>query len=153
MSSKEFRGEIWTNIDPRVLDAIVKANAEPVCGCVGSDKYSLHAAEIVQSYFKDKIYVTYTINGTGANMIALKAMLDRYSSIICARETHINVYEAGAFEYNLGNKILYTEGENGKLSPESIDKLLKNTKKYKYIPKVVVLTQPTELACCIQQRN
>jgi len=142
--SKDFRGEIWTNVDPYVMEAIAKANLEKVDGCVGNDSYSLKAIEHIQGYFKDKIYVTYTINGTGANIIALKAMLDRYSAVICSSETHINVYEAGAFEYTLGNKILFAESPDGKLTPKLIDKILKENKKYKYHPKVAVITQPTE---------
>lgn len=142
--SKDFRGEIWANVDSRVMDAIVKANTEKVDGCVGNDSYSLKAIEYVQSFFKGKIYATYTINGTGANIIALKAMLDSYSAVICANETHINVYEAGAFEYTLGNKILSAESPDGKLTPTLIDKIIKDNKKYKYNPKVVVITQPTE---------
>lgn len=142
--SKDFRGEIWTNVDPRVMEAMVKANLETVDGCVGNDSYSLKAIEHIQGYFKEKIYATYTINGTGANIIALKAMLDRYSAVICANETHINVYEAGAFEYTLGNKILSAESLDGKLTPELIEKILKDNKKYKYHPKVAVITQPTE---------
>jgi len=145
MLSKEFRGEIWTNVDARVIDAIVKANGEPVKGCVGNDEYSVEASEIVQSYFKEKIYAAYTINGTGANILAMKAMLDRYSSIVCAEETHINVYEAGAFEYTLGNKIIPVPSPNGKLTPESIENKLFNMQKYKFVPKVIVITQPTEL--------
>lgn len=143
--SKEFRGEIWTNVDERVMNAIVKANSEKVEGCVGNDKYSIHATELIQKYFKEKIYTTFTINGTGANIIALKAMLDRFSSIICANETHVNVYEAGAFEYTLGNKILSIDSPDGKLTPGMIEEYLNNIKKYKYFPKVIVLTQPTEL--------
>ena len=142
--SKDFRGEIWTNVDPRVMEAMVKANLETVDGCVGNDSYSLKAIEHIQGYFKEKIYATYTINGTGANIIALKAMLDRYSAVICAAETHINVYEAGAFEYTLGNKILSAESPDGKLTPALIDKIIKDNKKYKYNPKVAVITQPTE---------
>ena len=84
------------------------------------------AVEFVQSFFKEKIYTTFTINGTGANMIAMKAMLDRYSSIICANETHINVYEAGAFEYTLGNKIISIDSPDGKLTPDAIQKKLIN---------------------------
>lgn len=142
--SKDFRGEIWTNVDPRVMEAISKVNSESVDGCVGNDSYSIKAIEEVQKYFKEKIYATYTINGTGANIIALKAMLDTWSAVICAKETHINVYEAGAFEYTVGNKILAADSEDGKLTPEIIDRIIKNNKKYKYHPKVVVITQPTE---------
>ncbi len=142
--SKDFRGEIWTNTDPRVMEAMMKANDEEVDGCVGGDSYSIKAIAEVQKYFKDEIYATYTINGTGANIIAMKAMLDSYSAIVCAKETHINVYEAGAFEYTLGNKILAADSTDGKLTPDSVRKLLNNNKKYKYHPKVAVITQPTE---------
>lgn len=145
MGSKDFRGEIWTNVDPKVLQAMVRANAEPVDGCVGNDSYSLQAIELVQKQFRSKLHAIFTVNGTGANMIAMKAMLDRYSCVICARETHINVYESGAFEYTLGCKILPVERANGKLTVPSIEDMLNNNKKYKYIPKVIALSQPTEL--------
>lgn len=143
--SKEFRGEIWTNVDERVLEAINKANFEPVTGCVGGDEYSLWAQDYVQSFFKNKIYATFAINGTGANILAMKVMLPRYASIVCGEETHKNVYEAGAFEYSLGNKIISVETPDGKLTPYEIENKLNSLKKYKYIPKVLVITQPTEL--------
>jgi len=145
MLLKDFRGEIWSNVDPRVMEAMVQANEKVVDGCVGGDSYSVRAIEWVQQFFKDPIYATYTINGTGANILAMKVMLDRYSAIICGDETHINCYEAGAFEYTLGNKILVADSENGKLTVEGIKRLLTNTKKYKYNPKVITVTQPTEL--------
>ena len=61
------------------------------------------------------------------------------------QQVHVNVYEAGAFEYTLGNKILAIDSVDGKLTKGMIKEFLKNMKKYKYLPKVVVLTQPTEL--------
>ena len=144
MSAKDFRGEVWTNTHPDILQAMLRINEEVVNGNTGNDSHSKHADELMQAYFSDKIYTTYTINGTAANIIALKAMLDRFSSVICAEQTHINTYECGALEYTLGNKILSIESEDGKLSPALIEKLMKGKKKYKYNPKVVVLTQPTE---------
>lgn len=145
LASKEFRGEIFTNVDSRIMQAMVNVNTEEIDGCVGYDSHSINAISMVQKYFKDEICATYTINGTGANMIAMKVMLDRFSSVICTYETHVNVYEAGAFEYTLGNKILTAESSLGKLTPDSIQKLLDNTKKYKFNPKVAVISQPTEL--------
>ena len=145
MTSKEFRGEIFTNVDERIMRAMLEVNEQEVDGCVGSDSHSTNAVSMVQKYFKDKICATFTINGTGANIIALKTMLDRSSAVICTYETHVNVYEAGAFEYTLGNKILVAQAENGKLTPKAVEKLLENTKKYKFNPKVAVISQPTEL--------
>ena len=143
MRTKELRGEVWENMDPRVLQSIAKANGEAVDGAVGGDSYSLRAEAYVQKYFREKIHVAYALNGTGANMLAMKAMLDRYSSIICSDETHINVYEAGAFEYTLGCKILPVKSDDGKLSAEQLKEALENADG-KYFPKVAVITQPTE---------
>lgn len=141
--SKEFCGEVWENMDPRVLQAIARANEEAVDGGVGNDSYSLRAAAYVQHFFKEKIHAVYTLNGTGANMLAMKAMLDRFSSVICSSETHINVYEAGAFEYTLGCKILPVNSTDGKLSAALVREALESAAA-NYIPKVVVITQPTE---------
>lgn len=143
MPSKAFRGEVWENMDPRVLQAIARANEEAVDGGVGNDSYSLRAAAYVQRFFKEKIHAVYTLNGTGANMLAMKAMLDRFSSVICSSETHINVYEAGAFEYTLGCKILPVNSADGKLSAALVREALESAAA-NFIPKVVVITQPTE---------
>lgn len=144
MASRDFRGEVWTNIHPKVLDAMVSINGDPVDGNTGADSHSVKATELVQKYFKDKIYTTFTINGSAANVIALKCMLDSWSTVLCAEQAHINNYECGALEYNLGNKILAEPTFDGKVTPAVVDKLLLKHKKYKYIPKVVAITQPTE---------
>ncbi len=140
----DFRGEIWNNVHPELLDAVIKANNEPVDGGYGDESYARKATELMQKYFSEEIYTTFAINGTAANVMAMKAMLDKWSTIICARQTHINTYEAGALEFNLGNKILSIECEDGKLTPEKINRLLASAKNYKYNPKVIVITQPTE---------
>ena len=142
--SKEFRGEVWTGVHPRIMEAILKANDLPVDGCVGKDSHTLYATSLMQRELRAKIAAVYTVSGTAANILALKMMLDPWSAVICAKETHINVYECGALEYNLGNKILYADSEDGKLSPNLLDTLMKGVGKYHYLPKVVVVTQPTE---------
>ncbi len=144
MASKAFRGEVWTNVQPEIMERLQQVNAEAVDGNNGKDCRSIHAAELMQAYFKDPVYVTYAISGTAANVLALKAMLDRCSTVICAEQTHINCYECGALEYTLGNKILSIESPDGKLSPPLLDVLLLKNQKYNYCPKVIVITQPTE---------
>jgi threonine aldolase len=144
MKLQDFHGEVWVNASKEVIDAIVKANLEPIDGGYGNDGYSKYATDLMQKNFDTKIYTTFCINGTSANVMALKCMLDRCSAVICAEQTHINTYEAGALEYNLGNKIISTKTEDGKLTPKIINDLLLGTKKYKYNPKVVVFAQPTE---------
>ena len=144
MKSQAFHGEVWINAHEEILAAVVAANAEPIDGGYGNDGASRRATELMQREFDTPIYTTFAINGTAANVMALKAMLDRWSAIICAEQTHVHTYEAGAFEYNLGNKILTAKTEDGKLTPQIIKDLLLATKKYKYQPKVIAMAQPTE---------
>ncbi len=145
MKSKTFRGEVWNNIDPKVLEEIIRINTEDVDGKVGNDSYTKQATEYLQSFFEKEIAVLYTINGTAANVIALKALLDRFGAVICAEQAHINTYECGALEYNLGNKILSAPSFDAKLTPEMIDDVLAKHESHQYIPQVISITQPTEM--------
>ncbi len=144
MKSQAFHGEVWINAHEEIVEAVVRANSTPIDGGYGGDSESRRATELMQKHFRTPIYTTFTVNGTAANVMALKAMLDRWSAIICAEQTHVNTYEAGAFEFNLGNKILTARTEDGKLTPQIIADLLLATKKYKYNPKVIAFAQPTE---------
>ena len=145
MIRKEFGGEPWGNIDPKVLEAIIRANNEPVDDWDGRDSYTKKAVELVQGYFRDPIWAVLTVNGTGANIIGLKAMLEPFETVVCADITHVNSwYEAGAFEYTLGGKIITAENHNGKLTVPALEKALGDHKKFGCTPRVVVLSQSTE---------
>lgn len=144
MGRKDFRGEVWTTIHPKLLERIAAVNAEPVDGGNGNDSHSRHAVELMQNFFTEKIWTTFAINGTAANILALKSMLPRNGCIVCAAQTHVNTHECGAFEYTLGCKILDCECDNGKLTPEVVAARLKAASRYGYVPQVVVITQPTE---------
>jgi len=144
MKSQAFHGEVWINAHQDVIDAVNKVNTEIIDGGYGADSYSKLATEYMQQFFHTPIYTTFAINGTASNIMALKAMTERHSAIICSEQTHINTYEAGALEFNLGNKIISTKTQDGKLTPTIIEDLLLATKKYKYNPKVIALAQPTE---------
>lgn len=141
----DFKGEVWANALPEVLQEFNKANATHDDDGYGKDIYSKKVLKLLQKEFVKTIDCTFAVNGTAANIIALKSMLDRFSSIICTRQTHVNTYEAGAFEYTLGNKILTCDSKNAKISPELIEQTIEMNKVYDLLPKVVVLSQPTEL--------
>lgn len=144
MISKAFRGEVWTNTHPDIINEILRVNELEVDGKVGNDSFTKSATEIMQRNFSDEIKVVYTYNGTAANITALKSMLDRWGAVLCEEHAHINTYECGALESMLGNKILAVGGKMGKISPEILNDYLADTKNYKYMPQVIVITQPTE---------
>ncbi|MBR6373528.1 MAG: aminotransferase class I/II-fold pyridoxal phosphate-dependent enzyme, partial [Victivallales bacterium] len=102
------------------------------------------AMELMQRQFSVPVEVSYALNGTGANILALKAILGHGDTVLCAEQTHINTYECGALEAAVGAKILSIESPDGKMTPALLDRLLLKHKKYKYHPKVLAVTQPTE---------
>ena len=144
MGRKDFRGEVWTTVHPDILERIVAVNDEAVDGGNGNDGHSRHAVELMQSFFKERIWTTFAINGTAANILALKSMLPRNGCIVCASQTHVTTHECGAFEYTLGCKILECECDDGKLTTDVLAARLKAAARYGYVPQVVVITQPTE---------
>ncbi len=144
MGRKDFRGEVWTTVHPDILKRIVAVNDEAVDGGNGNDGHSRHAVELMQSFFKERIWTTFAINGTAANILALKSMLPRNGCIVCASQTHVTTHECGAFEYTLGCKILECECDDGKLTTDVLAARLKAAARYGYMPQVVVITQPTE---------
>ncbi|MBR6058970.1 MAG: aminotransferase class I/II-fold pyridoxal phosphate-dependent enzyme [Victivallales bacterium] len=145
MGRKDFRGEVWTTIHPKILERMVAVNDEPIDDNDGRDCHSRHAQALMQNFFTGRIWTTFAINGTGANILALKSMLPRNGCIVCASQTHVNTHECGAFEYTLGCKILECECDDGKLTQDVIAARLKGAQRFGYQPQVVVITQPTEL--------
>lgn len=145
MAKKNFRGEVWNNVDDAVMAELLRINAEDVDGKVGHDSYTAMANEYLQSFFDNKISVLYTINGTAANIVALKALLHRFGSVVCAEQTHIDTHECGALEYNTGAKIITVPSSDAKIDPSSIEKALAARAGQQLHPEVIVITQPTEL--------
>ena len=85
-------------------------------------------------------------NGTGANVVALQAVTDRWGAVVCAESAHINVDECGAPERMGGLKLLTVPTPDGKLTPELIDRQAWGwDDEHRAMPQVVSITQSTEL--------
>lgn len=145
MGSKAFCGEVWTNVHPEIMTAMATCNGEAVDGKVGNDGFTKRAEALLKAEFEKEVFINFTYNGTAANILALKSMVRPWSSILTADCTHLNTYECGATEHHLGNKILTIPSEDGKLDQEMIETYLEKIKNFKYLPQVLVVTQPTEL--------
>ncbi len=144
MSRKCFNGEVWTNVHPAIMDAMQRANEVDVDGKVGHDSFSQEAAALMKAAFDKPVTVTFTYNGTAANILALKSMLRPWDSVLCGDCTHLNTYEDGAIEHATGCKVLTTPSADGKLTPADVLQALDSYSHFSYKPRVLVLTQPTE---------
>ena len=145
MGSKCFNGEVWTNVHPKIMQAIVDANGEAVDGKVGQDGASVRAAECIRREFDHPVEIVFSYNGTAANVLAMKSLLRPWDTVLAAECAHIHTHECGASEYMLGCKILPIPSRDGKVTPQQVAEALKDAARYQYKPALLALTQPTEL--------
>ena len=86
------------------------------------------------------------LNGTAANVVALRAMLKPWQGVVCAESAHLNVDEGGAPETMAGIKLLTVPAPHGKLTPELVaTRLVRIGDEHAVQPGAVSVTQSTEL--------
>lgn len=142
---KEFASDNLSGICKEVLDKIIEANNKHDKG-YSFDSYTKKARELMQNEFTKKVDSSILANGSGANILALKSLLRPHESVICCKQTHINVHEVGGLESISGNKILTVDSKDAKLSVEMIKPLLTLKGDFNAVqPKVIAISQPTEL--------
>ncbi len=140
-----FASDNNAGIHPEVLKAISEANTGHVIG-YGDDIYTEEALCTIKEHFGQDIDVYFVFNGTGANVLGMKAVTESYNSIICAETAHINVDECGAPEKFTGCKLLPIPTENGKITVEQIKYHMHGFDfEHHSQPKVISITQATEL--------
>jgi threonine aldolase len=153
MSSIESRplGPRWFASDnnagahPKVLEAIQRVNSGHAIG-YGDDPYTRSAAETVAGRFGPEARAFFVFTGTGANVLALDSLLSSHNAVVCSAVAHINTDECGAPERFTGSKLLPSDHEDGKLSPDVVDRALAGRgDQHRVQPAVLSLSQATEL--------
>ena len=140
-----FASDNYSGIHPEVLAAIATAN-DGHQGAYGSDAYTARLQEVIQTHFGEGAEAFPVFNGTGANVTGLQSMLPRWGAVIAAASAHINVDEGGAPEKIGGFKLLTVPTDDGKLTPELIDREAWGWgDEHRAQPLVVSITQSTEL--------
>lgn len=150
-NKKSFASDNNAGIHPEILTAIVNANQGHVVG-YGDDEYTARAIKKFQEHFGNDIEVFFAFNGTGANVLGLKAITDSFNAIICAATAHLNVDECGAPEKFLGCKLLTVPTLNGKLTVDLVQRHVHGFGDQHHVqPKVISITQSTELGTVYAQ--
>jgi threonine aldolase len=146
--SRGFASDNYAGVHPEVLEAIALANGGHQVS-YGEDVYTEHLQEVFRGHFGARAEAFPMFNGTGANVVALQAMTDRWQAVICADSAHIHVDECGAPEKVAGLKLLTVPTPDGKLTPELIDRQAYGfDDEHRAQPAVVAITQSTELGTC-----
>lgn len=144
-SLRTFASDNYAGVLPEVLDAVREANGGHQIS-YGEDAYTERLGEVVRAEFGEQAQVFPVFNGTGANVVALTAMLPRWGAVIASGAAHIHTDEGGAPERVSGLKLLVVEAPHGKLTPEAVDTEAWGWgDEHRAQPLAVSITQSTEL--------
>ncbi len=141
-----FASDNVTGVSPEILAAIAAAN-EGTAASYGEDPITARVTERLAEIFEHEVAVFPVATGTAANSLALAALTPPWGAVFCHDQAHIAVDEANAPEfYSGGGKLLTLAGADGKLSAETIAKLLPGGLGVVHHaqPSAVSLTQATE---------
>jgi threonine aldolase len=140
-----FASDNYSGICPEALDALSKANTGFEFS-YGDDQWTREACDLFREIFGTRCEVFFVFNGTAGNSLALASLCQSYHSVICHESAHIETDECGAPEFfSHGVKLLLGSGPDGKLSPESVARLVTKRSDIHYPkPRAVSVTQATE---------
>ncbi|GAA1964283.1 low specificity L-threonine aldolase [Nocardioides panacihumi] len=140
-----FASDNYAGAHPEVLAALGTANGGHQ-SAYGADAYTAALPEVFAPLFGEGIEVYPVWNGTGANVVGLMSLTDRWSGVICSDVAHINTDECGAPERVGGLKLLTVPTEHGKLTPELVARQAFGFEdEHRAKPTVLSITQTTEL--------
>jgi threonine aldolase len=143
--ARGFASDNYAGVLPEVLAALAAAN-EGHAPAYGADPWTERAEGRFREHFGAEAQPFLVFNGTGANVIALRALTRPYDAVICAESSHLNVDECGAPERIGGVKLLTVEAPDGKLTPALVGpRLGRFGDEHAVQPRVVSISQSTEL--------
>lgn len=142
---KSFASDNYSGIHPKILKAIEKANDAHVLA-YGADEYTERAVKKFKELFGAECDVYFVLNGTGANVLGLRAVTNSFNSIICSSSSHLHTDECGAPEFFTGAKLLTAASSDGKLKVRDVKPFLQGFGiQHHSQPKVISIAQSTEL--------
>ena len=115
-----------------------------------TDRISRELDDRFARVFGREVAVLWVATGTAANCRALAALCPPHGGVVCHREAHIEVDEAGAPGFYLhGAKLLLAEGDHAKLTPESIAAVVESIRKdvHQVQAHAISITQASEYGC------
>ncbi|QUI36153.1 low specificity L-threonine aldolase [Streptomyces alfalfae] len=145
---REFTSDNCSGAHAEILSSLILANGGHQ-QAYGEDQYTARLDDAFRRHFGPAARAFPVFNGTGANVIALQAVTNRWGAILCAEQSHLTEDEGGAPEHIAGLKLLELPSEDGKISPHLIDRAVEAASDvHSAQPQAVSLAQATELGTC-----
>jgi threonine aldolase len=116
---KAFASDNYASAHPDVLAAMARANDGHAIS-YGADPWTARALEVLRGHFGDQSESLLVFNGSGANIVSIRAVCRPWEAVICADTAHVNVDEGGAPERVAGVKLLTVATPDGKLTPDDV---------------------------------
>jgi len=130
---------------PKVIEAIAASNQLDTA--YDGDEWSQRLDGAFSRLFGREVRAFWVATGTAANCLGLAALCPPYRGIVCHRDAHIEVDEAGAPGFFTGGaKLILLEGPGAKLTPELVTagcEAIRNDV-HQVQPAVVSITNATE---------
>ena len=105
---------------PAVIEAIARSNRLDTA--YDGDALSQKLDRAFSDLFETEVRAFWVLTGTAANCLALAALCPPYGGIICHRDAHIEVDEAGAPGFFAdGAKLMLVDGPGAKVAPDAVD--------------------------------
>src|SRR5690242_17519649 len=102
-------------VHPKAMEAIAAANRLDTA--YDGDEWSRRLDGAFSDLFGTQVRAFWTTTGTAANCLALAALCPPYRGILCHKDAHIEVDEAGAPGFfTAGAKLILLGGEGAKIS-------------------------------------
>lgn len=104
---------------PKVIEAIAASNR--IDTAYDGDEWSKRLDGAFSDLFETDVRAFWVTTGTAANGLALAALCPPYRGILCHRDAHIEVDEAGAPGFFTGGaKLILLDGPGAKIAPEAV---------------------------------
>ncbi|WKZ56395.1 MAG: low specificity L-threonine aldolase [Bdellovibrionota bacterium] len=145
---RSFASDNNASVHPSILLAIQEANTGHARG-YGDDPWTASATAQFKETFAADCETLLVFNGTGANVIALSLLLDRYHSVLCHAGAHISCDECGAPELMTSAKLTLVHNSDGKVHPADVEKFVVTRGVVHHVqPRAVSISQTNELGRC-----
>ena len=149
----QFQCDYTGGCCPEILEKLVQTNPLELPGycedslCAEAESLILKKAGLN----KEEADVFWAASGTMANLSLLTTVMAANEAVLAADTAHIHTAEAGAIEFS-GHKILTVRSKDGKILPESIERVCSNfegsdqvSRAHVCRPRAVYISFPTEL--------
>jgi threonine aldolase len=104
---------------PKVIEAIAASNRLDTA--YDGDQWSQKLDGAFSELFEREVRAFWVATGTAANCLGLAALCPPYRGILCHRDAHIEVDEAGAPGFFTGSaKLILLDGPGAKLTPDAV---------------------------------